>query len=414
MSVLDDFARRSGARGRLITLYLGLRRMGDALAPLGSDTATRTGEIEDFMDLMMTKTHRPEPLVVLTAPFGRSNSPWSTKSGEIAPGNKTQTNTWRNNFGIQKGVGCPAEASVIEALLSDPMLRLACPHMALTPEGGNMCSIKGTEYRGEEQSIWLREAIDGWQVVDLDLPATYAMYLTPKGEQIPVFPLIAVLYGLAPDDFYPSRKIVGIPDFASDFRFSVDRVESVFNCDPTHVDNRAVLRVVEQRLIIGASGLPEPQAESARPPAVESPAKLKPAAPLPELPDAVLANSGLGAELAIAADLGNRGWEVSYRGTQTGVGYDLEAQLEESVLCIEVKSSVGFTTPELSESEWDAACELADQFVLAVVDFYGSPQQALWYVRNPAATSEVSERSATVYRLTRASLLEQSTEADFL
>ena len=50
---------------------------------------------------------------------------------------------------------------------------------------------------------------------------------------------------------------------------------------------------------------------------------------------------------------------------------------------MEVKSSVAFTTPELSESEWKAAEEHGDDFVLAVVDFLGSPQQALWYAAYP-------------------------------
>jgi hypothetical protein len=414
MKALEDFARRSGARGRLITLYLGLRLMGSDLASLGSGAATRTRDIEDFMDSMMTKTHRPEPLVVLTAPFGRSRSPWSTRSGEIAPNNRYETNTWRNNFGIQKGVGCPAEPTVIEDLLRDPMLRLACPHMAVNSEGGNMCSLKGTEYRGEEQSIWLRETTEGWQGVDLDLPATYSMYLTPRGEQIPIFPLIAVLYCLASTDVYPERENVGIPDFAQDFGFTVDQVESIFNCDPTHLDNRALLGVTGEHLAIGALDPPGTTVEAEPQPGTQDPAPRKPAAPLPELPDPVLANSGLGAELAVAADLASRGWEVSYRGSQTGVGYDLEAEMAELVLCVEVKSSIGFTAPELSESEWKAACELGEQFVLAVVDFYGSPQQALWYVRNPAATSEVTERSVTAFRLARTGLFAQRTEADFL
>ncbi len=411
MAVLEAFARRSGARGRLITLYLGLRRMGDHVAPLGSDQATRTRVIEDFMDRMLTKAHRPQPLVVLTAPFGGSTSPWSTRTGETAPNNKYATNTWRNNFGIQKGIGCPAEATTIESLLDSPALRLACPHMAVNPEGQNICSLKGTEYRGEEQSVWLRETTHGWQVVDLNHPATYTMYLLPGGDSIPIFPLIAVLYCDSGFDVFPPRESVGIPDFAEDFGFTVAQIETIFDCDPTGEGNRAVLRVAEQRTVVGSANPPGSAAGTLEKSVLVSPER---GTALPKLADPVLANSGLGAELDVAADLTSRGWEVSYRGRQTGVGYDLEAESNDAVLCVEVKSSIGFTTPELTESEWKAACDLGEQFVLAVVDFYGSPKQALWYVRNPAATSAVTERSATAYRLSRSSLLDQSTDADFL
>jgi hypothetical protein len=413
LAALEGFAQRSGARGRFIALYLGLRRMGGGLAELGSGETTRSREIEQFMDRLLTKAHRAEPLVVLTAPFGGSTSPtapYSTRTGEVAPGNRFATNTWRNNLSIQKGVGCPAEPETIRGLLANPALRLACPHMASDPEGQHLCTLEGTAYRGEEHSIWLRKTDEGWQKVDLDDPAAYGTYLAPGGERIPVFALIAVLYCDAPGDAYPERQIVGIPDFAVDFGFSVEQVEAIFDCDPGHPDNAAVLRAAEQRFVATAP-LPaaSPESAPAQPAAVE-----RGPAPLPALSGPVLANSGLGAELAVAADLEAHGWQVAYRGRQTGVGYDLEAKHEDALLCVEVKSSVSFTTPELSESEWAAACQHGERFVLAIVDFYGSPQQAIWYVRDPAATATPSERTTTIYRLPRAALQEESTETDFL
>jgi hypothetical protein len=411
LAVLDDFARRTGARGRFIALYLGLRRMGGDLASLGGGSTTASREIEQFMDRLLTKSHRAEPFVVLTAPFGGSTSPtapYSTRTGEVAPGHQYATNTWRNNFGIQKGVGCPAEPETIQALLGNPALRLACPHMATDPEGQHLCSLESTAYRGEEHSIWLRKATDGWQRVDLNNPAVYGAYLTPGNHGIPIFALIAVLYSDAPEDVYPVRRLVGIPDFASDFGFSVEQVESIFNCDPEHRDNATVLRVAQQR------PLTTPMAPAGEGTPEAGPRLHRGAASLPELSEPILANSGVGAELAVAADLSVYGWHVSYRGSQAGVGYDLEAQHDEELLCVEVKSSVGFTTPELSESEWAAAQEHGGQFVLAVVDFYGSERQTIWYVRDPAATATAAERTATIYRLARAALQEIRTEAEFL
>ena len=414
LKILDDVARRTGARGRFIALYLGLRRMGDNIAELGSSRATPSSEIEEFMDHLLTKQHRPEPFVVLTAPFGGSTSPtapYSTRTGETAPGNTYATNTWRNNFGIQKGIGCPADPEVIRRNLDDPALRLACPHMTADPEGRHSCSLESTSYRGEEHSIWLRKAPDGWQVVDLDHPRTYDPYLRPGSEPIPIFPLIAVLYCDAPADAYPDREFVGIPDFAEDFGFTIEQVERLFDCDFMTTPNAGVLRAAEQRLIVSR---PEPPPGPAVTEEPVEPEEIPPA-PLPDLMEPALRNSGLEAELDVAEDLARHGWRVAYRGRQAGVGYDLEADHDSgSRLRVEVKSSVGFTTPELSESEWKAAQEHGDEYILAVVDFIGSAQQAIWYVRNPAATATPTERTTTVYRLPRAALEPIRTEAEFL
>ncbi|UJA20737.1 DUF3883 domain-containing protein [Thermoleophilia bacterium SCSIO 60948] len=415
MAVLDDFRKRTGARGRFIALYLGMRRMGGDLATIGSAGATPSSEIEEFMDELLTKTHRPEPLVVLTAPFGGSTSPtapYSTRSGEFAPGNSFRTNTWRNNLGIQKGIGCPADPEVIRANLADPLVRLACPHMTADPEGRHSCAIESTSYRGEEHSIWLRKTPDGWQVADLDNPHTYEEYLSPRGQRIPVFALIAMLYVASTANAYPKRASVGIPEFASDFGFSQTQVEALFECDPSRGANAAVLRAAQQHLVVSRPRTGLTRADHAGP---REPDVQRLAGPLPDLIEPALRNSGVEAELDVAEDLAEHGWVVAYRGAQTGVGYDLEAEHSSgSRLRVEVKSSVGFTTPELTESEWEAAQRYGDEFVLALVDFVGSPSQALWYVQNPAATVTPLQREGTIFRLPRADLADLRTEADYL
>lgn len=414
VELLKEFQRHSGARGRFIVLYLGLRRMGPAIAALGSDSATPTSELEGFMDELLTKSHRPEPLVVLTAPFGTTSvkGPYSTRTGERAPDNQYPTNTWRNNLGIQKGVGCPAAADVILGLLAQPARRLACPHLASDADGQHLCRLEGTSYRGEEHSIWLRKTPDGWQAVDLDQPAVYDDYLRPGGDRIPVFPLIAALYCDATDAL-PRRDVVGIPEFAADFRFGIEQVAELFDCDPASIANASILRLAAGGLVVGRPSAPTlaPQVTDSAPP---GPAQPPPAQPLPSLSEPILLNSGVGAELAVAEDLALNGWEVSYRGGQSGMGYDLEAAHDEERLFVEVKSSVGFTTPELTESEWQGAQQHGERYVLAIVDFYGSPQQALWYVRDPAATATPNERTATVYRLPRAAIEALRTDAEFL
>lgn len=405
MAVLQDFGERHSVRGRFVALYLCLRRMRrlHRIAELGAGNPTPAGELERFLDDLFTKVHRPAPFVVLTALFGQGASPtapWSTRTGEVSPANRTPTNTWRNNFGVQKGIGCPADPQTIAGLLQQPQLRLACPHLRVDDEGRPLCGITGTAYRGNEHSIWLRTVDGGYEVVDLDLPSVYRDYFFPNGQPIPVFPLMAALYCLAPPLVYPARPTVGIPEFADDFGLPLEEVERIFDCDPETIANSVVLAAVD--------GIVSPVAPLAA--QVEEPQ----GAELPLAPDAIILNSGVGAELAVAQDVASHGWELKYWGSRRGAGYDLEARRGDTRLRIEVKSSIGFCDPELTAEEWNAAQDYADDFVLAVVDFFGSPNQRIYYVRNPAANVTPAERTVVIYRLPRAEVLPLSTTAEFL
>ncbi len=366
------------------------------------------------MDEMFTKTHRDDPFVVLTAPFGGSTSPtapFSARTGVVAPGNRYATNTWRNNFAIQKGVGCPAEAQIISDLLHNPNVRLACPHMRISPDESYVCSIASTEYRGEEHSIWLRMMKDGYQVVDLNLPTVYSQYLRPSDTGVPVFALIAMLYSMSPPGLYPARERVGIPDFAEDFDFDLGLVETTFDCDPESEYNSGVLRLVD----LGAPGhTPGDGTPGQARHAAAARRRQQSGVPLPVETDPVELNTGIGAERAVAEQLVELGWHVLYRGNQPGTGYDLEALKEGQTLRVEVKSSVGFTTPQLTESEWTAAQFFADEFVLGVVDFYGSQNQSIWYVRNPAAVATATEILVARVRLKRSDLRAVGTDVEFL
>jgi Protein NO VEIN, C-terminal len=411
LEILLDFGTRTGVRGRFVALYLGLRRMGDRLPGLGEPNSRSASEIEEFLDRMYTKRHRDEPFVVLTALFGGSTSPsapYSTRTGVTAPGHRYPTNTWRNNFNIQKGIGCPAEPATIQAMLNNPAGRLACPHMREDPEGRHVCSVADTNYRGEEHSIWLRMTGGGYQKVDLNLPAVTRDYLIPSGQRIPVFALIAALYCMSPVGVFPERAVVGIPDFAADFDFTLDQVQALFDCEPTSHDNAdllARLGVPVLRPVAVPSPAPRrrPQARE------EEPAPEQ----LPALTPAGEINTGVAAELAVAEELSGQGWEVKYRGNQP-VGFDLEARKGADVLRVEVKSSVGFTQPELTSSEWEAAQRYGEEYVLAVVDFVRSEARAIWYVRDPAAATTPIQRTQNVYRLPRPELVAVKTEPEFL
>ena len=424
LNILREFAFRSNVRGRFVSLYLGLRRMRVAesgtLAELGSDHVTITSQIEQYLDRLYTKSHRPDPYVVLTAPFGGSTSadaPYSPISGTLVPPRSYPINTWRNNFGIQKGVGCPAEPDVIERLLDDPQRRLSCPHMALDMEGKHLCSLRNTAYRGEEHSIWLRHSDNGYQVVDLNHAAVFQEYLQPNDHSIPVFPLIGMLYGMAMPGVYPDRTQVGIPDFAVDFGFTHEQVDSLFDCNPQSELNSAIIMRVEDARTEEAWKF-EMRVEDARTEGVRKFGVPKDDATsdnhLPdEPPDAVL-NTGVGAEISIGRDLQSAGWNVLYRANQPGLGYDLEATRDGQTLYVEVKSSIAFADLVLQESEWQAAQTYGNNYVLAIVDFYGTDERRIWYVRNPLENAIPVERTSLTYRFVRRDIEPLQTESEFL
>ena len=407
--ILQDFAAGRSVRGRFVNLYLGLRRMrtGDygAIAELGSPTFTAASEIEQYLDRLYTKSHRPEPFVVLTAPFGGSTSqeaPYGARSGTTAPGRAYPTNTWRNNFGIQKGVGCPAEPEVITTLLDDPQRRLACPNMSLDPDGGHLCRVRDTAYRGEEHAIWLRLSDDGYQVVDLDHPGVFRDYLQPNNHHLPIFPLIGMLYCMAVPGVFPDRAQVGIPDFATDFGFTHDQVQSLFDCDPESRDNSLIsMRVEDSRITVVPSLAAETSNDNL-------------AHQLPDEPHDTLLNTGVGAEIIIARDLQSCGWTVHYRANQPGLGYDLEASRDRQTLRVEVKSSIAFADLDLQESEWTAAQAYGNLYVIAVVDFFGTSERRIWYVRDPAANAVPVERTTLTYRFVRADVEPIKTDVEFL
>lgn len=143
---LQTFGAQASARGRFIALYLGLRRMKveNKVALLGSEASTPARSIEEYMDTLFEKTLRAHPDIILTAPFGGSANSYSTKSGELAPDHSHPTNTWRNNFGIQKGIGCPASPDEIRVIIGHPAARAGCPHIETLANGNAKCGLRDT------------------------------------------------------------------------------------------------------------------------------------------------------------------------------------------------------------------------------------------------------------------------------
>ena len=403
LRLLRSYGERTSIRGRFVLVYLGLRKMRDSLASLGDGASTTASEIEEVLDRLYTKTNRAPPLTVLTSPFGQSTSPhapWSTLTGGVAPGNSTSTNTWRNNLNVQKGIGCPAEPETIRTLLNNPLVRLNCPLMRVDDEGRQQCGVNGTIYREDEHSIWLRMTSEGYQVVDLDQPAVYEPYLAPRGHRIPIFALIPVLYHAAQSGLYPNRQTVGVPEFCDDFGLRVDQAVEMFDCDPDSPENSEIVIMASSGARTTLLG-PEPEVTPE-------------AGALPAEPDPGTLNTGVGAEIAVARNLQEHNWAVRYTGNVRGVGHDLLATQGDNTLRVEVKSSVSLCRPELTEEEWKAAQRHGDSYVLAVVDFYGSPGQRISYVRNPAANVIPITRQVTIFGVARQDIASLSVEVEFL
>ncbi|MBW8762483.1 MAG: DUF3883 domain-containing protein [Microbacterium sp.] len=391
LAELRAFNQQHAVRGRFVALYLGLRLMGDRMAPLGSVERTTASEIQAFLDLMWTKTHRAPPLNVLTAPFGRGgpNSGYSTVTGMFAPGNSTATNTWRNNLGIQKGVGCVASPELIAELTSHEDPRAACPHFVHDGHG-HVCALShpAARYRGEKQAIWLARSDAGFQVVNLDEPSAFEPYLRPGGARIPVYALLAALYCFAPLAVYPVRREVTVAEFESDFGFPPGFVDTTFDCDPNSPANARTINAAD---VSDSSSVVDVQPrESAGV-----------GAPLPMLPEQVILNSGIQAEITVGLLFEAAGWTVFYTAGQQGLGYDLRVESGHTILHIEVKSSVGFVRPVLTASEWKAANTLGESFILAVVDFVGSDRQTIHFVHHPARSMSALERTTVSYVLPR-------------
>ena len=118
-------------------------------------------------------------------------------------------------------------------------------------------------------------------------------------------------------------------------------------------------------------------------------------------PDALL-NTGQLAEYLVAQDLGELG-EVTYYGHLRNIGFDLRLLRGAQEEFVEVKSSVGRCSPVLTASEWRAASEKRQRYLLAVVDYVGSADEEIHYYRDPAS-ADFEEAVTRTYRLPRTGL----------
>ena len=128
-------------------------------------------------------------------------------------------------------------------------------------------------------------------------------------------------------------------------------------------------------------------------------------------PAAPASNDGADAESFVAKVLRSQGWEVAFYTNRRGYGFDLWARKENRAMVLEVKSSLGaLGTVLLTTTEYRAACEHTDSYVLALVEELDSDSPRLRMIQNPVANLEIEERMTASYSISRAEWLRVADE----
>ena len=158
------------------------------------------------------------------------------------------------------------------------------------------------------------------------------------------------------------------------------------------------------------AGAPAEPVEPVPPEAAEAPQLRMPEPPEAEdlltPPAAPASNDGADAESFVAKVLRSQGWEVAFYTNRRGYGFDLWAHRENRAMVIEVKSSLGqLSAVNLTPTEYRAAQEHGDSYVLALVEHMDSDTPRLHMIQNPVAMLIIEERMSASYVIARAEWL---------
>lgn len=404
-------------RGRFVQIFLGLKYWQQNVPSARSGQYIASSTFERMLDDLYAKASRAatESVAII---FDGSHLP---RTGLTVPGRAYPQNTWRNNFQLQKGIGCYADANELDSLAFLNQSRVHCRHLVSANPGSlrdATCALAaaGPRYRGEDHRKWLKihPGGEGFAAVDLLMTANFSPSLAPAGHRIPVLPLVVALYHDGEPALSVGARVAGfdLADFAADFNFSPTELDAYFDQDPANPYNAALLG--------GAWGLAYtpftpaatmPAARRGGPPTVGPRGRLGPRGqrpiPMPVLAPMVVAppvtTAWWDAEQLVFDHLTRAGWTV-YHVSRQQLGYDLIAEYGTRTIFVEVKSSSGYCTPTLTSREWQQANTLADRYVLAVVEnFDPAGTNGIYWVPDPAANCVANARTTTAYAIPRAS-----------
>lgn len=395
-------------KGRFIQLFLALKFYQNNLPSMFSGSFITTEVLQTMLDDLYAKANRPLNNCVLSL----FTNNYLARTGLIAPGNTYPANNWRNNFNLQKGIGCYAPQNDLASQTFLNQDRIYCRYLVVYEPGslaGGHCSLcsTGARYRNEDHRKWLRIDVggNGYAVVDLNNVSNFLPYVAPQGQRIPIVPLIIALYhDASPDLFLGTRQNVDLDVFQDDFNFSKDEFISYFDDDPNNVYN-TVIRTDSPSTSYNqiSTALPSPQ-QIVRP---SPPTVQRPPRPIrnpvlsgtPAPPPA--ANTGWDAEQFVKSTLLLDHWEVHDVSRQQ-LGYDLLAKKGGSTRYFEVKSSVGSCNPTLTSKEWQQAHVHGVSYVLAIIENFNAEQQnTVYWIPDPANSCSSRQAQTIMYSIPR-------------
>jgi len=379
------------------------------LPSMFSNQFVSTEVLQTLLDDLYAKASHPANDCVLML-FENS---YLARTGLVGSSNTTTQNTWRNNFNLQKGIGCYAPPQDLASQTFLDQSRAVCrylqPHNNAALNGAT-CRLapNAARYRSEDHRKWLRIDPDGngYAVLDLLNVSNFAPYVAPENYRIPIVPVITCLYhDASPGLLIASRTQVDVQDFASDFNFSFAELSAYFDDSRTNEHNRRILRRFPTLTYTPLDqAVQRPQQPQQAIPATRARAN-RPRAPVltgtPTAPPGV--NTGWEAEQYVAVALGAAGWTV-YDVSRQQLGYDLVAEKGRQTRFIDVKSSLGMCTPTLTRKEWQQARSHGDRYVLAIIEnFNPAGENIVFWVPDPASNCSAREHVTTQYAISRTS-----------
>ena len=394
IELLTEFRREAGGRrykGRFVQIFFGLKFFQPNIPTLHSGTFVTSEVLQSLLDDLYSKASRPLNECVLSI-FEANHL---ARTGVVPVGKTSTSNIWRNNLHLQKGIGCYAAPNELDSRTFLDEHREDCRHLVGNLEGGQ-CELcpTGALYRGESHRKWLRidPGGNGFAAVDLMNISNFAPYVAPGGARIPVVPLIYALYhdgdpGLA----VGSRSTVAVEDFCLDFNMSEPEFDAYFDQSPTNPLNARFLLEFpalkyspSSRAVSGSAPGTPPTGPKTR---LGSRAAAAPM-PTPVLTGTIAppprTHNGWDAEQYAFSALQDAGWEVHDVSRQK-VGYDLLAKKGRRTIYVEVKSSVGYCSPDFTSREWQQAIAHGEDYVVAIIEsFNPGGSNMIYWVSNPA------------------------------
>lgn len=411
LSCLADHKRNIGRefKGRFVQIFLGLKFYQNNMPSMYSGSFVTTEVLQSLLDDLYAKVLLPPNQCVLSL----FEANYLSRTGMIAPGNTGPQNTWRNNFNLQKGIGCYAPPSDLSSLTFLNQDRSQCRYLQAHSSGslaGAHCSLcpSGAGYRRESHRKWLRidPGGNGYAVTDLQQISNFEAYVAPSRNRIPIAPLVVALYHDSdPGLVLGTRKNVTLSEFIADFNLSQEEFTAYFDDSPTHPINERLMRSAGWSSSASLGSIANAPLAQTVPDENQTARSRIPTAPIltgtPTPPPNI--NSGWEAEQFVEAALTADGWDAHVVARQQ-LGYDIFAQKGLKKLYVEVKSSLGSCSPALTAREWQQANFHKDSYVLSILEnFNPTSLNTIYWIPDPANCCTATQQTSISYSISRAS-----------